>query len=178
MSPGLCSRSVTVPSNGARMVVFRPCACDHAEGRSRDGQFAFGHGELAIGIVQLAARCCALVDEHSNAALRELGLLHAKIRGLHRRCVDGGLRAERRKFEPHEHLAALDSVSDVLRDLRNARRLRGDDGERRSRQCADDAGRADRCADGSEPDRLGDDRNRRLGLGFPWERRGCRRGER
>ena len=132
--------------------------------------------ELAIGVVQLAARRRTLVDEHSDAPLRELGLLHAKIRRLHRRFVDGGLRAERRKLEPHEHLAALDRVADVLRDFGDARGLRGDDGERGARQCPDDSGRADRCADVSEPDRLGDDRNRRLGLGFAEGRRGRQAG--
>ena len=137
-------------------------------------RIGFSRGELAIGIVQLAARCRALVDEHRMRPCASCACFTRSSAAFHRRFVDGGLRAERRKLEPHEHLAALHRVADVLRDFGNARRLSGDDRERRARQRGDDAGRADRRADGSEPDGLGDDRNGRLRFGFA--RRGATAG--
>ncbi len=116
-----------------------------ADRRLDGNQLSFGRGELAIGVVHLAPRRGALVDQRPDAALRQLRLLHAKLCGLHRGLVDDGLRAKRRKLEPHEHLAAFHRVADVLRDLGDTCGLGGDDGECGARQSGDESG----CADGA-----------------------------
>jgi hypothetical protein len=98
--------------------------------------------------------------------LCELSLLHARLRGFHRRFIDAPLRAKRGKLEPDKHLSAFYRVANIFGDFGYARGLRRDDGECRARERRNDSRRTDDRSNVTEAYGLDDDRGGFLWFGF------------